>query len=551
MQKHVLIAAEEIDLRARIARVLQSAGYRVELAENAKRALKLALNHKFNVALVAPSQPIGLSVLEELRVTIPKILVLSERPDEIARLSRSLRGVDAFLLKSSSNEELVDQLAKMMAFGDTAQNGASSLSTALCIGDRRLDLAAHVFVDADGHEFPLTRAEGALLKELARGLGEVRSRDQLRHGLAGRGADPFDRSIDNLVARLRHKIEPDPKAPRFIITVPGVGYKLIATQSTEKQISGVKPTESERRQLTVLSCSLAGSSALAVHCDPEDVSSVVRNFQASGTAAITRMGGIVATLTGDAILAYFGYPECTEHDAERAVHAGLDLIAKIGKLQSPTDKPLQVRVGIASGAAVVSREQVLGEPLAVAAGLCKAAAPNSMLVAASTRKLVGGIFVFEDAELHQIAEVSDAVSACCVVGERRVESRFKARQSHEIKQLIGRDRELRKLSALWDRAKRSDGQVALVGGEPGIGKSHLCEAFMDRISEEPHATIRYQCSPYRGNSPFYPIIRQLEQAIGFEQSDTPETKLEKLKAALSQAHRICRLSCTEYVQAVD
>ena len=216
MHKRVLIAAEDIDLRARTARVLQSAGYSVELAENEKRALNLALNYKFNAALVAPSPRLDVSMLDELRVTIPKILVLADRKDEIAHLSRSLCGVDAFLLKSSSNEELVDRLAKIMPFCNTAQNGVASPLTALCIGDRRLDLAAHVFVDADGHEFPLTRAEGVLLKELARGLGEVRSRDQLRHAVAGRGADPFDRSIDNLVARLRHKIEPDPKTPRFI-----------------------------------------------------------------------------------------------------------------------------------------------------------------------------------------------------------------------------------------------------------------------------------------------------------------------------------------------
>src|SRR5262249_9792312 len=155
------------------------------------------------------------------------------------------------------------------------------------------------------------------------------------------------------------------------------------------------PTESERRQLTVLSCNLVDSAALAVHCDPEDVTSVVRNFQASATAAITRMGGIVFSLTSAAILAYFGYPECTEHDAERAVHAGLDLMEKIGQFLSPTGKLLRTQVGVATGSAVVSREQVLGEPLAVAAGLCKAATPNSMLVAASTRKLLGGIFVFE------------------------------------------------------------------------------------------------------------------------------------------------------------
>ena len=152
-----------------------------------------------------------------------------------------------------------------------------------------------------------------------------------------------------------------------------------------------------------------------------------------------------------------------------------------------------------------------------------------MLVAASTRKLLGGIFVFENTELHQIAEVSDAVSACRVVGERRVESRFKARQSDEIKRLFGRNQDLRKLSALWDRAKRCEGQVALVGGEPGIGELHLCEAFLDRIAEEPHATIRYQCSPYRGNSPFYPIISQARagnwvRAIGYAGDQTREVE---------------------------
>ncbi len=551
MKKRILIAAEEINLRARVARLLQSAGYSVELADNENRARKLALNHKFNIAIVAPSPSLGVSMLQELRDTIPKILVLAERTDEITHLSRSLSGADAFLLKSSSNEELVDRLAKMMAFDDTAQNEIASAPTTLCIEDRRLDLAAHVFVDADGHELPLTRAEAALLKELARGVREVRSRDQLRHAVAGRGADPFDRSVDMLVARLRHKIEPDPRAPRFIITVPGVGYKLMARlQSAEKQISGAKPTECERRQLTVLSCNLVGSAALVAHCDPEDLSSVIRDFQASGAAVIERMGGTIATLTADAILAYFGYPESSEHDAERAVHAGLDLVAKVGQLVSPTGGPLQARVGIATGIAVVSPEQAIGEPIAVAAGLCNAAAPNSVLVAASTRKLLGGTFVFENMEQYRIAE-SNAVSACHVVGERRIESRFKARRSHEITQLIGRDQELRQLSALWDRVKRWEGQVVLVSGEPGIGKSHLCEAFMDRISYEPHATIQYQCSPYRRNSPFYPIISQLEQAIGLEQSDTPEIKLEKLNAALSQAVKATQNDTLSYADLLS
>ena len=239
------------------------------------------------------------------------MLVLAERRDEITHLSRSLFGVDAFLLKSSSNEELVDRLAKMMAFGDTAQNGVASLPITLCIEDRRLDLAAHVYIDADGHELPLTRAEGVLLKELARGLGEGRSRDQLRHAVAGRSADPFDRSIDMLVARVRHKIEPDPKAPRFLITVPGVGYKLMARPlRNEKHYS--EPSRSgprdDRSQSCLASLRAAG---LAVHGDPEDLSRVARNFQACGAAVIAGMGGTVTTLTAHEILAFFGYPEST------------------------------------------------------------------------------------------------------------------------------------------------------------------------------------------------------------------------------------------------
>src|SRR5215471_10047072 len=140
MHKRVLIAAEEIDLRARIARALQSAGYNVELADNLRRALNLALHHKFNVAVVAPSQTFGMSMLEELHVTIPKVLVLIESKGETIHLGSSLLGVDAFLLKSSSNGELVDRLNKMTAFGDTVQNGVTTPSTILAIKDRRLDL---------------------------------------------------------------------------------------------------------------------------------------------------------------------------------------------------------------------------------------------------------------------------------------------------------------------------------------------------------------------------------------------------------------------------
>ena len=247
------------------------------------------------------------------------------------------------------------------------------------------------------------------------------------------------------------------------------------------------------------------------------------------------MGGTIATVTPDEILAFFGYPEAHEDDAERAVNAGLDAVAKIGQLVSPKGEPLQARVAVATGLALASQRQAVGEPSVIAAVMCDQAAPNSVLVTASTRRLLSRAFVCENLEQHALAGVSEPVSACRVTGKRAVASRFKGKRSNKITRLIGRDQELQRLLALWDRAKRGEGQVGLICGEAGIGKSHLCEFLLGRLVEEPHATLRYQCSPHHLNSPFYPVISQLEHAMGFEQADTPALKFEKLEAALSQA----------------
>ena len=247
------------------------------------------------------------------------------------------------------------------------------------------------------------------------------------------------------------------------------------------------------------------------------------------------MGGTIATVTPDEIMAFFGYPEAHEDDAERAVNAGLDAVAKIGQLVSPKGEPLQARVAVATGLALASQRQTVGEPSVIAARMCDLAAPNSVLVTASTRRLLNSTFVYGEPERYALAGVSEAVSACRVTEKRAVESRFKAKRSNKITRLVGRDQELQQLLALWDRAKRGEGQVGLICGEAGIGKSHLCEFLLEHIVEEPHVTVRYQCSPHHLNSPFYPVISQLEHAMGFEQTDTPEVKLEKLEAALSQA----------------
>jgi len=214
-------------------------------------------------------------------------------------------------------------------------------------------------------------------------------------------------------------------------------------------------SEAERRQLTVLFCDLVGSSALAVKLDPEDLRDVIRAFQGCCAAVITRMGGHVARFMGDGLLAYFGYPQAHEDDAERAVRAGLELVVKVTQLLLPTGEPLQVRVGIATGVVVVgdtigeesAQEQVVvGETPNLAARLQSVAAPNTTLIAASTLRLLGDVFVCERLEPFELKGFSEPVVAWRVLGERVAESRFAAIRSKELTRFVGRQNELHRLS---------------------------------------------------------------------------------------------------------
>ena len=537
MRHRVLLVAGELELRARFARELHASGYAVELASDMKRAHRLAADDHFRVAVVAPGpSPTGPTTILTLRDTVPGIVVVVEELDEIARLRRSLPGIDEFILKSANEGALATRVSDLIARADSAAGERVSVPSIVFLEDSKLDLGGYVFVNSNGQEVALTRAETDLLIELARSPCQVVSRDKLQHAVAGRGAGPFDRSMDMLVARVRRKIEPDPKVPQFLITVPGVGYKLMArAQFGEARQYEAKPTEPERRQITALCCKLADATGLAVDVDPEDLSQVTRNFQDAAVAAITGMGGTIATVTPDEILAFFGYPEAHEDDAERAVTAALDAVAKIGQLVSLKGEPLQARVAAATGLALASQRQAVGVPSVIAAEMCDQAAPNSVLVTASTRRLLSKAFVCENPEQHTLAGVSEPVNTWRVTRKRAVASRFKGKHANKITRLIGRDQELQRLLALWDRTKRGEGQVALICGEAGIGKSHLCEFLIGRLVGDPHATLRYQCSPHHLNSAFYPVISQLEHTIGFERTDLPEAKLGKLEAALSQA----------------
>jgi class 3 adenylate cyclase/predicted ATPase len=302
-------------------------------------------------------------------------------------------------------------------------------------------------------------------------------------------------------------------------------------------------SEAERRQLTVLFCDLVGSTALAVKLDPEDLRDVIRGFQGCCAAVIAQMGGHVARFMGDGLLAYFGYPRAHEDDAERAVRAGLDLVAKVNQLLLPTGDPLQVRVGIATGVVIVgdtvgkesAQEQVVvGETPNLAARLQSMAAPNTTVVAASTLRLLGDMFVCEQLGPFELKGLSEPVVAWRVLGERVTESRFAAIHPTNLTRFVGRQNELHQLYGMWKRAKAGKGQVALLCGEAGIGKSRISKTLLDRIADDANVTIRLQCSPYHNNTPFYPIITQHEHAAHFQRLDPPEVKLEKLEALLSQ-----------------
>jgi DNA-binding response OmpR family regulator/class 3 adenylate cyclase len=550
MLQRVLLVAAALEIRARFARELQSSGYAVELASDEKRALRLALDNNYQVAILAPGpSPASLQLMRELRDAVPIMIVLVEGSADIDRLRRSLPTVDEFLPASLSDGALTARVGELLRRTDSTARESGPAPGTLWIEDSRLDLAGCVLVDAAGREVALTRAETNFLKELAAVPCQVVSRDKLRRAVAGRDADPFDRSVDMLVARLRRKIEPEPKAPRFLVTVPGIGYKLVARPQSADV--GHKPYEAERRQITALSCRLVGSVGFAINLDPEDLVEITQAFQDAAVQAITGMGGTIATVAPDEILAFFGYPQAHEDDADRAVNAALEAVTKIRRLVSPKGDPLQARAALATGIAFASARQTLGRPSVLAQAISDLAPPNSVLATASTRRLLSAAFVCENPERYTLPELSDPVSACRVTGCRAVANHFKAKHSNKVTRLVDRNQELQQLLELWDRAKRGQGQVVLVCGEPGIGKSHLCEFFLEHVIEDPHATLRYQCSPYHLNNAFYPLIRQLEHAVGFERTDSPEAKLQKLEAALSQAVTVTQEDISLYAELLS
>jgi class 3 adenylate cyclase/tetratricopeptide (TPR) repeat protein len=298
----------------------------------------------------------------------------------------------------------------------------------------------------------------------------------------------------------------------------------------------------ERRHLTVMICDLVGSTVLSARLDPEDMRAVIDAYHAA-CARITRTyDGFLAEFRGDGILAYFGYPRAHEDDAERTVRAGLDIIAAVAGLETRAAQPLAVRIGIATGLVVVGdvsggsalREHALvGDTPNLAARLQTLAEPGTIVVAASTRRLIGDLFRLRDLGRHEVKGIAGLVAAWAVEGVSASESRFEAVRAASLTGLVGRQHELDFLLERQRRAWKGEGQIVLIAGEPGIGKSRLATALAERIAGEPHTRLRYQCSPYHSNSALHPFIAQLERAAGFKADDTSERRLDKLEAILT------------------
>jgi class 3 adenylate cyclase len=316
------------------------------------------------------------------------------------------------------------------------------------------------------------------------------------------------------------------------VTAPPIAAPTVAPHA---QATG------ERRHVTVMFCDLVGSTALSARMDPEDLRDIISAYQKCVAQTVQRFGGFVAKYMGDGVLVYFGYPQAHEDDAERAVRAGLDLIQAVSALKCSTS--LQTRVGIATGLVVVGdligsgeaqERGIVGETPNLAARLQGVAEPTSVIIAESTRKLLGNLFELEDLGARDLKGLDAPVRASAVLRSASVESRFEALHAGDLTALVGREEEVELLLRRWSKAKSNEGQVVLLSGEAGIGKSRLTAALMERLEGEPHTRLRYFCSPQHTDSALYPIIAQMERAAGLSHGDTAQVKLDKLDALLAQ-----------------
>ncbi|ETX05966.1 MAG: hypothetical protein ETSY2_19920, partial [Candidatus Entotheonella gemina] len=332
--------------------------------------------------------------------------------------------------------------------------------------------------------------------------------------------------------------QPEPTTPPH---APETPPPLVTPTPVEPHTS-----DAERRQLTVMFCDLVGSTSLSGELDPEDLRDVIRSYQSACTEVIQGYDGHIAQHLGDGLLVYFGYPQAHEDDPQRAVHTGLGLVESLKNLNArlETDRGIQlsIRVGIHTGLVVIGEigsgsrlEQLaLGETPNIAARVEGIAEPNTVAISADTYRLVEGYFDCEVTGEYNLKGVAQPVTAYRVRQQSGKQNRLDVTASRGLTPLAGRESELSLLLDRWEQAKSGQGQVVLLSGEAGIGKSRLIRTLRDRVSTEPHNRLECRCSPYFQNTTLYPLNDLTERTCGFDQQDTNEDKLHKLEANLSQ-----------------
>ena len=298
----------------------------------------------------------------------------------------------------------------------------------------------------------------------------------------------------------------------------------------------------ERRHLTVLFCDIVGSTSLAKLLDPEDLNEITRRYYDCCAEAIRQFDGLVANYIGDGVMALFGYPRAHEDDAERAIRAALSIIHAVRTANGEGTTPVKVRVGIATGLVVVGEDgtqpltkekTVVGEAPNLAAHLQSESEPNHVLISDTTRRLIGDVFELEEITLNRLKAAKEPVTVWRVIGEKEAKSRFAA-HAINLTEFVGRDQEVALLADRWQQAMHGEGQVVVLSGEAGIGKSRIVETFRQLMSGRTHIAMRYQCSPYHTDSPLHPVISQLEHAAHLAADDPPAVKLDRLMAALKR-----------------
>ncbi len=321
-----------------------------------------------------------------------------------------------------------------------------------------------------------------------------------------------------------------------------------AEPESERRTAAVdpEPLEAERRQLTVMFCDLVGSTDLAQRLDAEELRTVMRAYQESAASVIERYDGYIAQYLGDGLLVYFGYPRAHEDDAERAVRAGREILTALVTLNDQLEPDhgirLAARVGIHTGPVVVgemgggakSERLALGDTTIIAARLQSVAEADSVIISGATLRLVPGIFATRDLETPTLKGIAEPVHAYTVLQATGVRSRLEV-EPDRLTPLVGRDQEIGLLLERWEHVEEGEGQVLLVSGEAGLGKSRLMQAFRQRLADQPHGWLECRCSPYTQGSAFHPVVELMEQGLGFQEGDDSDTRLARLEAGVAAA----------------